>query len=151
MGFPAFWVVKEHRIILSTLLLLCSRMEGGEKMLKTPIPPNASVTETREPITQQEEFEKGAHTRSAVREQAQPGTLADFSALFHLLLSYRMPMTVRDLMVFRQARGKDSYYICPRCQELLEREFIAYCSRCGQCLGWRNYWKAKRKYFKPKR
>ena len=120
-------------------------------MLKTPIPPNASVTETREPITQQEEFENGAHTISAVREQAQPGTLADFSALFHLLLSYRAPMTVRDLMVFRQARGKDSYYICPRCQELLEREFIAYCSRCGQCLGWRGYRKARRTYFKPKR
>ena len=49
-------------------------------MLKTPIPPNASVTETCEPITQQEEFENGAHTISAVREQAQPGTLADFSA-----------------------------------------------------------------------
>ena len=120
-------------------------------MLKTPIPPNASVTETREPITQQEESEKGARTISAVREQAQPGTLADFSAFFYLLLSYRVPMMVRDLMAFRQARGKDSYYICPRCQELLEREFIAYCSRCGQCLNWRNYWKAKRTYFKPKR
>ena len=30
-------------------------------MLKTPIPPNASVTETREPITQQKEFEKALH------------------------------------------------------------------------------------------
>ena len=110
-----------------------------------------SITEIRRPTTREEEIQKDARTIQAVREQANMRTLADFSAFFHLLLSYRVPMTVRDLMAFRQARGKDSYYICPRCQELLEREFIAYCSRCGQCLNWRNYWKAKRTYFKPKR
>lgn len=110
-----------------------------------------SITEIRRPTTREEEIQKDARTIQAVREPANMRTLADFSAFFYLLLSYRVPMTVRDLMAFRQARGKDSYYICPRCQELLEREFIAYCSRCGQCLNWRNYWKAKRTYFKPKR
>ena len=120
-------------------------------MLKTPIPPNASVTETREPITQQEEFEKGARTISAVREQAQPGTLADFSAFFHLLLSYRMPMMVRDAMLFPHFPNPDIYYHCPRCQKLLDREFMSYCDCCGQCLDWRDYRKARRTYFKPKR
>ena len=126
-------------------------MKGGENMLKTPIPTNASVTEIREPMTQQEEFEKGAHTISAVREQAQPGTLADFSALFHLLLSYRMPMMVKDMLIFRRYPENDIYYRCPRCQKLLERDFMAYCSGCGQCLDWRDYRKARRTYFKPKR
>lgn len=120
-------------------------------MLKTPIPPNASVTETREPITLQEEIEKGAHTISAVREQAQPGTLADFSALFHLLLSYRMPMKVKDATIFPRFPLDDIYYHCPRCQRLLDREFMAYCDCCGQCLDWRDYRKARRTYFKPKR
>ena len=32
-----------------------------------------------------------------------------------------------------------SYYICPRCNVTMEREFIAYCDRCGQCLNWKNY------------
>ena len=120
-------------------------------MLKTPIPPNASVTETREPITQQKEFEKGAHTISAVREQAQPGTLADFSVYFQLMLTYRVPMKVEEVVIFPQWPQDDSYYRCPRCQELLEREFLAYCANCGQCLGWRGYRKARRTYFKPKR
>ena len=120
-------------------------------MLKTPIPPNASVTETREPITQQVESEKGARTISAVREQAQPGTLADFSAFFHLLLSYRVPMTVQDVLVIRRFPENHIYYRCPRCQKLLSRDFLAYCDSCGQCLDWRGYRKARRTYFKPKR
>ena len=39
-------------------------MKGGENMLKTPIPTNASVTEIREPMTQQEEFEKTHYYKS---------------------------------------------------------------------------------------
>ena len=126
-------------------------MKGGEKMLKTPIPPNASVTETREPITQKEEFEKGARAILAVREQAQPGTLADFSAFFHLLVTYRVPMMVKDMLIFRRYPENDIYYRCPRCQKLLSRDFLAYCDSCGQCLDWRGYRKARRTYFKPKR
>ena len=126
-------------------------MEGGENMLKTPIPPNASVTETRKPIPQQEEFEKGAHTISAVREQAQPGTLADFSVFFQLLMTYRVPMKVKDATIFPRFPLDDIYYHCPRCQRLLDREFMAYCDCCGQCLDWRDYRKARRTYFKPKR
>ena len=120
-------------------------------MLKTPIPTNASVTEIREPMTQQEEFEKGAHTISAVREQAQPGTLADFSVFFHLLMTYRVPMIVKDMVSFYHFPEDNVYYRCPRCQELLPREFVAYCDRCGQCLDWSDYKKARRTYFKPKR
>lgn len=119
-------------------------------MLKTPIPPNASVTETRKPIPQTEEIEKGAHTISAVREQAQPGTLADFSVFFRLMITYRVPMMIQDAIVFRRHLKNTVYYRCPRCQQLLEREFMAYCCRCGQSLNWRDYKKAKRTYFKYK-
>lgn len=34
------------------------------------------------------------------------------------------------------------YYLCPRCNITMEREFMRYCDRCGQCLDWRKYRKA---------
>ena len=52
--------------------------------------------------------------------------------------SYRTPMQVTKLRKYRYT----SYYICPRCNVTMEREFMAYCDRCGQCLSWKNYRKA---------
>ena len=51
---------------------------------------------------------------------------------------YRIPMQVTRLKQYRDT----SYYICPRCNITMEREFMAYCDRCGQCLSWKNYRKA---------
>ena len=53
--------------------------------------------------------------------------------------SFRMPMSVTRLRKYRNA----AYYICPRCSISIEREFMAYCDRCGQCLCWKNYRKAR--------
>lgn len=52
--------------------------------------------------------------------------------------SYRIPMQVTHLRVY----GTTAFYICPRCHITMEREFMSYCDRCGQCLGWRYYKKA---------
>ena len=52
--------------------------------------------------------------------------------------NYRTPMQVTHLRKYRTT----SYYICPRCNVTMEREFTAYCDRCGQCLNWKNYRKA---------
>ena len=60
--------------------------------------------------------------------------------LFVVLASYRIKMPVREVMVFKNG---DGYYICPRCDITLDREFVAYCDRCGQRLGWKGYRKAK--------
>ena len=46
-------------------------------------------------------------------------------------------------MVFSYIGGKTTYYVCPRCKITLEREFMAFCDRCGQKLDWRSYKKAK--------
>lgn len=86
-----------------------------------------------------------------VRERARSGILADFSVLFQLIITYRMPMRVQDVMVFYHFPEDDIYYRCPRCQQLLEREFMAYCSRCGQCLDWDDYRSAKRIHNRPRR
>lgn len=115
-------------------------------MLTTP-----SVTEIRRPTTREEEIQKDAHAIRAVREQANMRTLTDFSAFFHLLVTYRVPMMVKDMLIFRRYPENDIYYRCPRCQKLLDREFMAYCDCCGQCLDWSEYRKARRTYFKPKR
>ena len=86
-----------------------------------------------------------------VRERERSGTLTDFSVCFQLMLSYRIPMKVTDVMVFPRWPVNDIYYRCPRCQKLLDREFMAYCDSCGQCLDWRDYKKAKRTRFKAKK
>ena len=79
-----------------------------------------------------------------VREQVRSGTLTDSSACFQLMLTYRIPMRVDTAVVFPRWPQDDIFYYCPRCQRLLEREFLAYCSSCGQCLDWHSYRKAKR-------
>ena len=55
-------------------------------------------------------------------------------------LSYRLPMLVTELLVYS---NNDSYYVCPRCHSTLDRDFLAFCDRCGQCLNWKLYKKAK--------
>ena len=110
-----------------------------------------SVTEIRRPTTQEEEIQTDAHAIRAVREQANMRTLADFSVFFQLLMTYRTPMMVDEAILYPKAFGYNIYYCCPRCQNTLERDFVAYCDRCGQCLNWRDYQKARRTYVKPKR
>ena len=51
---------------------------------------------------------------------------------------YRTPMQITHLRRF----GNSTYYVCPRCNVTMEREFVAYCDRCGQCLSWKSYKKA---------
>jgi len=58
-------------------------------------------------------------------------------------LTYRRPMRVRELMVFECGFQTDSYYVCPRCRITMEREFMAYCDRCGQHLDWKRFSWAK--------
>lgn len=52
--------------------------------------------------------------------------------------SYRHPLKVTHLRKY----GSSTYYICPRCNRTMEREFMCYCDRCGQCLDWKNYRRA---------
>ena len=60
--------------------------------------------------------------------------------LLRVFSGYRKELLVRELMVFSNGEG---YYICPRCHVSLSREFVCYCDRCGQHLGWHGYKKVK--------
>ena len=64
--------------------------------------------------------------------------------IFDFLAGYRMEMPVTEVMVFHSfLYGETGYYVCPRCHVTMEREFMAYCDRCEQRLGWKGYKKAK--------
>ena len=60
-------------------------------------------------------------------------------------------MRVRELMVFKSWRPETSFYVCPRCGITMEREFMKYCDRCGQCLDWTMHAQAKIVYPGKKR
>ena len=59
---------------------------------------------------------------------------------FIYFAGYRIELFVKEVMVFPNG---EAYYVCPKCNITLEREFMAYCDRCGQRLGWKDYKKAK--------
>lgn len=51
-------------------------------------------------------------------------------------ITYRMPMRVTEVRLYR---SDGVYPVCPRCDISLDREYMRYCDRCGQCLSWRSY------------
>lgn len=51
--------------------------------------------------------------------------------------SYRRPLAVREVVYYRsEATG---YPRCPRCRCTFEREYAAFCDRCGQRLDWSGF------------
>lgn len=54
-------------------------------------------------------------------------------------LLFRIPMEVRECIVHHGLYGFTTYPICPRCQQSFEREYQAFCDRCGQKLCWKGY------------
>ena len=57
-------------------------------------------------------------------------------------VSYRQPLPITQLVVTSEY-PHSGYFACPRCKVTLDREFVAYCDRCGQKLAWRHYKKAE--------
>lgn len=51
-------------------------------------------------------------------------------------MSYRHPRQVTKSRTYSKG---DTYPVCPRCSMSLEREYMSYCDRCGQCLAWDHY------------
>lgn len=48
-------------------------------------------------------------------------------------VSYRSPRLVWQVF---QTNGGSTYPVCPRCDCTIEREYMSFCDRCGQKLGW---------------
>ncbi len=48
---------------------------------------------------------------------------------------YRIPLGVTEA---RQV-GRYAFPVCPHCGVTVEREYQAFCDRCGQALQWKKY------------
>ncbi len=48
-------------------------------------------------------------------------------------LTYRIPMEVTRIL---KLPSEDCYPVCPRCKITVGREYMHFCDRCGQKLGW---------------
>ena len=69
-------------------------------------------------------------TQPCTGQPERPGTLRDF---FHAA-SYRRSLPVTQIIRYA---ANDLYSpLCPRCRSTLEREYAAFCDRCGQKLRW---------------
>ena len=60
---------------------------------------------------------------------------------------YRLPKQVREKVLLLNG---DSYPICPRCDCLVDREYLCFCDQCGQRLGW-YFFDSARIIYKPHR
>lgn len=56
-----------------------------------------------------------------------------------IALTYRQPLKVMQMLLLENG---DCFPMCPRCSITLDREYMSYCDRCGQCLEWEGYAKA---------
>ena len=55
-------------------------------------------------------------------------------------IQYRIPLPVTEI---RLLGNGDSFPICPRCDNTFDREYMQFCDRCGQRLGWDQFASAK--------
>ena len=62
------------------------------------------------------------------------------------MAEYRQPMPIREMLLLPFSGRTGCFYLCPRCHISLERDFMAFCDRCGQRLDWRDYKNAKALY-----
>ena len=56
--------------------------------------------------------------------------------------SYRTPMRIEAVCAYRWDNRFASFPVCPRCDSTMEREYQAFCDRCGQRLSWRGFRRA---------
>lgn len=53
-------------------------------------------------------------------------------------------MSVKQVRCFEDLTTGATYYsVCPGCNKTLERDYQAYCDRCGQRLSWKEFSKAE--------
>ncbi|MCI8808828.1 MAG: hypothetical protein HFF84_01645 [Oscillibacter sp.] len=65
-------------------------------------------------------------------------------------LQYRIPMAVEEIHVYPCCQSEPAYPVCPKCAMAVEREYIAFCSSCGQRLDWKRFEYARVVTIEPK-
>ena len=77
--------------------------------------------------------------RSKPRKKATEKRQATARSLGKTIDTADAVMEVTTLRIYRVHYSE--YSICPRCEIPIEREFVNYCSNCGQSLSWESYLK----------
>lgn len=52
-------------------------------------------------------------------------------------ISYRHKMQIKENVLYTE--DDNLYPLCPRCSKVMDREYLRYCSGCGQKLSWINW------------
>lgn len=114
----------------------------GQAAISEPVRREAQIT--RKPAD--------AKSRRAQREAGKSRLITGEPQIPQWVLSlfrfaaYRLSLPVNEFLLCRDAFGRESaYYYCPRCDVTLDRDYQAYCDRCGQRLDWRRIDSAKRR------
>lgn len=47
---------------------------------------------------------------------------------------YRQTLEISEIVCLK--RSQVLFYICPRCNRVIDREFMRFCDSCGQKLSW---------------
>lgn len=68
---------------------------------------------------------------------------SDRSDQLNEALSYRSPMRVTTVHRLNLSSWTTTFPICPRCQQIVAREYQDFCNQCGQALSWKGFSKAK--------
>ena len=87
---------------------------------------------------------RGMSGRSGQAPPASRLSTFPWELLFELA-EYRSPMPISEYILYDNYLESSIFYLCPRCDISLEREFQSCCDRCGQRLDWKHYLKAKRR------
>ena len=46
---------------------------------------------------------------------------------------------MKSIIEQEQSSTFTTYAVCPRCMCVIEREYVPFCSECGQKLNWNSY------------
>lgn len=52
-------------------------------------------------------------------------------------MSYRTKLPVKELTLYENENS--IYALCPRCNGTMNRDYVKYCSNCGQRISWSNW------------
>lgn len=55
------------------------------------------------------------------------------------VISYRVSLPVTEISTVEGVDGMSRFPVCPQCGDVLNREYVNFCSGCGQRLDWSKF------------
>ncbi len=64
-----------------------------------------------------------------------------FNEFVHEAVTYRQKLPINEIKLYEKENS--IYALCPRCRATIERDYLNYCSCCGQKIDWKNWTNAQ--------